>query len=53
MSWLELKVKLRIVIFRSCNQHRPALLHTGKVGPRTLRWDPGPRALGWDPKEGH
>ena len=26
--------------------------HTGKVGPRTLTWDPDPRTLEWDPKVG-
>ena len=27
--------------------------HTGKMGPRTLRWDPGPKTLKWDPMVGH
>ena len=26
--------------------------HTGKVGPRTLRWNPGPRTLKRDPRVG-
>ena len=29
---------------------RSATWHAGKVGPKTLRWDPRPRTLGWDPK---
>ena len=36
------------VFFRKDGDFR----HTGKVGPRTLRWDPRPRTVGWDPKVG-